>query len=62
MQSSSKFNKGFKHLLCVIDLFSKYAWVIPIKDEKGTSIVNAFKNRVSKGQRKPNKIWVDQGS
>ena len=41
MQSLSKFNKGFKYLLCVIDLFSKYAWVISIKDKKGTSIVNA---------------------
>ena len=43
MQSLSKYNKGIKYLLCVIDLFSKYAWVIPIKDKKGTSIVNAFK-------------------
>ena len=43
MQSLSKFNKEFKYLLCAIDLFSKYAWVIPIKDKKGTSIVNAFK-------------------
>ena len=43
MQSLSKFNKGFKYLLCVIDLFSKYAWVIPIKDKQGTSLVNAFK-------------------
>ena len=50
-----------KYLLCAIDLFSKYAWVIPIKDKKGTSIVNAFKEIIS-GQRKPNKIWVDQGS
>ena len=49
-----------KYLLCAIDLFSKYAWVIPIKDKKGTSIVNAFKKIISK--RKPNKIWVDQGS
>ena len=39
MQSLSKFNKGFKYLLCVIDLFSKYTWVVPIKDKKGTSIV-----------------------
>ena len=62
MQSLSKYNKGFKYLLCAIDLFSKYAWVIPIKDKNGTSIVNAFKKIVSKGQRKPNKIWVDQGS
>ena len=62
MQSLSKFNKGFKYLLCVIDLLSQYAWVIPIKDKKGTGIVNAFKKIISKGQRKPNKIWVDQGS
>ena len=43
MPSLSKFNKGFKYLLCAIDLFSKYACVIPSKDKKGTSIVNAFK-------------------
>ena len=61
MQSLSKYNKGIKYLLCPIDLFSKYAWVIPIKDKKGTSIVNAFKKIISK-VRKPNKIWVDQGS
>ena len=61
MQSLSKYNKGIKYLLCAIDLFSKYAWVVPIKDKKGTSIVNAFQKIISKG-RKPNKIWVDQGS
>ena len=43
MQSLSKYNKGIKYLSCVIDLFSKYAWVIPIKDKKVSSIVNAFK-------------------
>ena len=59
MQSLSKYNKGIRYLLCAIDLFSKYAWVIPIKDKK--SIVNAFKKIISKG-RKPNKIWTDQGS
>ena len=61
MQSLSKYNKGIKYFLCVIDLFSKYAWVVPIKDKKGTSIVNAFKKIISEG-RKTNKIWVDQGS
>ena len=61
MQSLSKYNKGNKYLLCAIDLFSKYACVVPIKDKKGTSIVNAFQKIISKG-RKPNKIWVDQGS
>ena len=55
-------NKGIKYLLCAIDLFSKYVLVVPIKDKKGTSIVNAFKKIISEGQRKPNKIWVDQGS
>ena len=43
MQSLSKYNKENKYLLCAIDLFSKYAWVVPIKDKKGTSIVNPFK-------------------
>ena len=47
MQSLSKYNKGIKYLLCAIDLFSKYASVIPIKDKKGTSIVNAFKKIIS---------------
>ena len=56
MQSLSKYNNGIKYLLCTIDLFSKYACVIPIKDKKGTSIVSAFKKIISEGQRKPNKI------
>ena len=55
------YNKGIKYLLCVIDLFSKDSWVDPINDKKGASIVNAFKKIISKG-RKPNNIWVDQGS
>ena len=42
MQLISKFNKGFKFLLCVIDISSKYAWVIPLKDKKGITVVNAF--------------------
>ena len=61
MQSLSKYNKGIKYLLRAIDLFSKYTWVILLKDKKGTSIVNAFKKIISK-KRKPNKIWVDQES
>ena len=61
MQSLSKYNKGIKYLLCVIDLLSKYAWVIPLKYKKGTSIVNGFQKIIAKG-RKLNKIWVDQGS
>ena len=42
MQLVSKFSKRFRFLLCVIHIFSKYAWVVPLKDEKGVSIVNAF--------------------
>ena len=59
MQSLSKYNKGIKYLLCAIDLCSKYAWVVPLKDKKGISIVNAFQKIISE-RRKPNKIWVDQ--
>ena len=60
MQLLSKFNKGFRFLLCVIDVFSKYAWVIPLKDKKGVSIVNAFQIMLDGSKRKPNKIWVDK--
>ena len=62
MQSLSKYNKGIKYLLCAIDLFSKYAWVIPIKDKKGITITNAFQKILKESNRKPNKIWVDKGS
>ena len=62
MQLLSKFNKGIKYLLCVIDFFSKYALVVPLKDIKGASVVNAFQSILDKSGRKPNKIWVDQGS
>ena len=61
MQSLSKYNKGINYLLCAIDLFNKYARVVSLKDKKGTSIVNAFKKLISK-ERKPNKIWINQGS
>ena len=55
----SKFNKGIKYLLCVIDVFSKYAWVVPLKDKKGESIVEGFKKK-KKSNRKPIKIWVNR--
>ena len=61
-QLISKYNKGIRYLLCGIDLFSKYAWVVPLKDKKGVSIFNAFQSIFKKCNRKPNKIWVDQGS
>ena len=62
MQLISKRKKGVEYLLCVIDLFSKYVWLVPLKDKKGVSIVNALQSIFKKSNRKPNKIWVDQGS
>ena len=62
MQLIRKFNKGFRFLLCIIDIFSKYAWVVPLKDKKGVSIVDAFQKILSKSRRKPEKIWVEKGS
>ena len=61
MQLISKFYKGFRFLLCVIDIFSKYDWVIPLKYKKGVSIVNVFQKILHKSMelhsvRKPNKI------
>ena len=60
MQSLSRKNKGIKYLLCVTDLYSKYAFVIPLKDKKGISILNGFNKIIKQSNRKPNKIWVDQ--
>ena len=59
MQSRRKCSKGIKYLLCEIDLFSKYAWVVPLKDKWGITIVNAFGKIISK-DHKPNKIWADK--
>ena len=58
----SKQNKGIKYLLRAIDLFSKYAFVVPLKNKRGESIVEGFKKIVNESGRQPNKIWVDQGS
>ena len=67
MQLISKFNKGISFLLSVIDTFSKYAWVVPLKDKKGVAIANAFQKILNDSiklhsKRKPNKIWVDKRS
>ena len=61
MQLISKFDKGFRFLLCVIYIFSKYAGVVPLKDKKGVSIVG-FQKILDDSNRKPNKIWVDKGN
>ena len=62
MQLLSKYNKGIRFLLRVIDIFGKYAWVVPLKDKKGISIVKVFQIILKQSNRKPNKIWVDKGS
>ena len=62
MQLLSKFNKRFRFLLWVINIFSRYAWVVPLKDKNGVSIVNAFQEILNNSAIKANKIWVDKGS
>ena len=59
VQLICKFNKG-RFLLWVIDIYSKYTWVIPLKDKKGIIITNAFENILDKSKHKQNKIWVDK--
>lgn len=58
MQEWSKENKGFKYMLTVIDVFSKYAWSIPLKDKRGDTVTAAFR---SIPKRKPKHLWVDKG-
>ena len=57
----SRYNKGIRLLLCVVDSFSKYAWVVPLKVKKGVSIVAVFQSILKQSARKPNKIWIDKG-
>ena len=61
MQLISKFNKGFRFLLCNIDIYSKYAWVIPLKDKKSIRITDVFQKILKESNGKLNKIWVDKG-
>ena len=61
MKLISKFNKGFRFLLCDFDIFSKYTWVVPLR-YNGANIVNAVQKILKEPDRKPNKIWVDKGS
>ena len=59
MQAFAKFNRGVKYLLAVIDVFSKYGWLIPLKDKTGKSVASALKTIFE--ERKPEKMWVDKG-
>ena len=62
IQLIRKCNKGIRYLLCAIDLFIKYAFVVPLKDKKGITIANAFQRILDSSKRKPNKIWADHDS
>ena len=62
MQSISKFNKRIRFSLCLIDIYSKYAWVVPLKHKKDITITNGFQKILKESNKKPNKIWVDKGS
>ena len=60
VQLIRKFNKGICFSICVIDIFSKYAWVIPLKEKKGITITEAFQKILDESNRKSNKMWVDK--
>ena len=61
MGSLSSKNKNVKYLLCVKDVFTKYSWVKTLKNKKDKTVLNAFIEIVNESNRKPNKLWVDQG-
>ena len=62
MQLISKYNKGIRFILCLLDIHNKYARNFPLKDKKGIRVAKMFKNCLVKSGSKPNKIWVDKGS
>ena len=62
VQLISKLDRGFRFSLCVIDIYSKYAWFISLKDKNGIKITNAFQKILVESNRKPSKMWVGRGS
>ena len=62
MNAFIKYNDNYRYILCVIDVFSKYAFCIPLKTKSASSVLNAFKSVVESSKRSPQKIWVDKGS
>ena len=61
MQQFSEWNKGYRYLLMVLDLFSKYGWIVPLKDKKGETVTEVFKTIFEEG-RKPQYIWTEKGN
>ena len=62
IQKYSKWNKGIKYLLTVIDVFSKYGWIVALKDKKTESVGSVFDRIFKRSKRKPKKLWTDKGS
>ena len=62
MQLISIFKEGFQFLVCVIDIYSKYVLVIPLKDKKALQLLMLFKKNLHESNWKLKKIWVDKGS
>jgi hypothetical protein len=62
MESLVKYNQGFKFILCAIDVFSKFAWCVPLKNKSAETVLNALTDIIKKNERSPQKIWVDRGS
>jgi len=62
MENLASDNDGYKWILCIIDVFSKYAWCVPLKNKTATTVLDAFKKVVNDSERIPAKLWVDQGS
>ena len=60
MESLYSKNKSVKYLLCVVDVFTKYTWVKPLKDKEGKTVLNAFIKILNESNCKPNKLWADQ--
>jgi len=61
MQAFSKFNRGVRYLLTIIDVFSKYGWMLPLKDKTGKSVADTFKEIFKKSKQKPENLWTDKG-
>ena len=61
MGSLSSNNRNVKYLLCLLHVFSKYAWVKPLRDKNGKTVLNAFFKLVNESNLEPNKLWVDKG-
>ncbi|HRP37281.1 MAG TPA: DDE-type integrase/transposase/recombinase, partial [Candidatus Dojkabacteria bacterium] len=62
MNAYESYNKGYKYILCVIDVFSKYAWCVAMKNKDSETVLKAVKQIIEESKREPEKIWVDKGS